>query len=390
MRRVWMCGLLHAITFVLTLSDVIFAKSWKFDCAIGEKKDADGCALLSDEDIVESIQWLLHPPSARTVCNNLVTIQGITTCNDSLTGKCSMWSILNSDTCNMGSLQYEIYWGQFCNITVFHFTKITKDLQCQQLEILKNHPNISIVQNDVWDGSCFSCFHRIISSPLLQLQHPNILKLQQMGGITYSGYGIEFTLLSNLFLHAPRFLNAIDQISLSISMSPGTLRDGVGREDQHGWNMWATKEFLSGYVSIASSNSSGTPADEPRQFSSFLIPAGIDPSTPHFHHTFIRLPIMGRNESTLMPSNVSPQKQRPTMSGGLHKGGPGDHRSSGVGGGSLESFSRGPRSPLSLDHVRGEVPSFCRSPQEVEDEKMQQWIRSEMLLCTGFRGSGFL
>ena len=63
----------------------------------------------------------------------------------------------------------------------------------------------------------------------------------------------------------------------------------VGREAEHAWNLWGSREFLSKYASISTVRSEGNFKDQPRQYSRLLDSARLPSNVAHYYHTFMRV-----------------------------------------------------------------------------------------------------
>ena len=63
----------------------------------------------------------------------------------------------------------------------------------------------------------------------------------------------------------------------------------VGREAEHAWNIWGSREFLIKYASISTIRAEGDFQDQPRQFSRLLDSARLPSNVAYYYHTFIRL-----------------------------------------------------------------------------------------------------
>ena len=59
------------------------------------------------------------------------------------------------------------------------------------------------------------------------------------------------------------------------SYTPATLLDSVGREAEHGWNMWASQRFLHAYGAFSSVAEPGPFTSQPRQFDVLLKRAAL-------------------------------------------------------------------------------------------------------------------
>ena len=57
--------------------------------------------------------------------------------------------------------------------------------------------------------------------------------------------GIQFVILADLFLYVPDFLrNHVGQLHSVFPLTTFSLIDGLGREAENGYNMWATAHML--------------------------------------------------------------------------------------------------------------------------------------------------
>jgi hypothetical protein len=66
----------------------------------------------------------------------------------------------------------------------------------------------------------------------------DILKVQGREGVNEDFDGVQWTVLSDLFLHWPSLENSVNQVVYMASLNAVTLSDSVGREAEHAWNIW--------------------------------------------------------------------------------------------------------------------------------------------------------
>jgi hypothetical protein len=113
--------------------------------------------------------------------------------------------------------------------------------------------------------------------------------------------GVQYAILSDLFLYLPRFAPNIRQLVMTLPFTKYSLIDNLGRETENGFNMWATSQLLYNFRSVpASSQAQAVAALDPEnvqsanlrplQLSEYLATVGIDAEKEHFFsHSFVQL-----------------------------------------------------------------------------------------------------
>lgn len=164
---------------------------------------------------------------------------------------CVIWSTLSTNRCDeYGSLEFEKYWSQRCDVVIFHLTIFFKGNICTQPPgNFTDHPRIKLIRGDMWGGKCFNCVYQQIKGELNRKVH--VLKIQSRGKFTEDFDGVQYTILSDFYLHIPNIVNFVDQIAFTASINSITLTDNVGREAENAWNMWASQKVLSDYASVS-------------------------------------------------------------------------------------------------------------------------------------------
>lgn len=219
----------------------------KVGCGSNTKESSKGCVPLSNRDVLASLNWLSQPPPSPTPCKTLTTIQGISVCEDNLTQDCEIWSTISSNRCDeYGSLEFEKYWSTKCRVVLFHFTIFFKGNICSQPPGKYQDYNIEIFRTDMWAAKCFNCLYAFLKPQLDQIVAQNrkvdVFKIQERGDFQEDFDGVQYTVLSDFFLHLPSLSDTVNQIVVTATISPNTMIDTVGREAENAWNMWASRK----------------------------------------------------------------------------------------------------------------------------------------------------
>lgn len=279
-------SLVACITLLCTCSVV-----WAEDCGPSTKKAANGtCISLSNYDVYRAISWLAKPP--QSTCKNITTVQDIAVCEDHLPKDCVVWSELSSNWCDhYGSLEFEKYWSQRgCSVTLFHYRRVFKTNVCSIPDgKLADYPNIKIIRGSVWEGPCYNCFYKLAITHLQHVSRIDVLKIQSREGVNEDFDGIQYSVLSDLYIHLPSLAGLASQVVMTVSLNTRTLFDDVGRESSHAWNMWATQRFLKDFTSFSSRAETGPRSLQPLQFSHLLTQAKLDPSIGTYRQSFVRI-----------------------------------------------------------------------------------------------------
>lgn len=261
------------------------------ECGPSTKAAANGsCIPLSNYDVYRAINWLAKPP--QSTCSKITTIQDISVCEDNLPKNCVIWSELSSNWCDhYGSLEFEKYWSQRgCSVTLFHYVRTFKANVCSTPEgKLADHPNINIIRGSMWEGQCYNCFYKLAKSHLQGVSRIDVLKIQIREGVNEDFDGIQYSVMSDLFLHLPSITALSNQVVMTVSLNTRTLSDNVGRESSHAWNMWATQRLLKDFTSFSSKPEAGPRSLQPLQFSHLLSQAKLDASIGTYRQSFIRV-----------------------------------------------------------------------------------------------------
>ena len=325
---------------VLLLISYIICTESKQDgiCGYSKKRLETGeCVSLENLDVTRAVHFLAQPPLKK--CNKATTSQGISICEDNLPTQCNIWSVIGSERCdNVGTLEFEKFWSKKgCSVTIYHFHPRYRGNECSFSEI-EGHPNIKISRHDMWGGRCFTCFYNVMKG-IKNMVAPDILKVQRRAVDNDEYDGVQFSILSDLFLHQRDVVQQIPQIVFTVSINARTMIDFVGREAEHAWNMWATQKLLSEYGSISSIPEAGNSKLNPYQFDYFLDQAGVSPQYSFYHQSFVKF----TSEEALA------NKRK------------------------FEAWQPNPPKP-----VAGKVPAFCGAPSTYEEKEMQKWIKSEL------------
>ena len=197
-------------------------------CGPGTKEGPDkggSCVSLVSDDITHSLNWMANPPSSN--CSKVTTVQGIAVCEDNMPRDCLIWSEISSMWCDdIGTLEFEKYWSKRCDVVIYHFFASFKGNTCSQLAGASwpELPRLSLVRNDMWGGKCYNCLFKYIKIPSAG-KVVDVLKVQQRSNYTEDFDGVQYTVLSDLFLHQPELSQVIDQIVMITSYTPQTLTD---------------------------------------------------------------------------------------------------------------------------------------------------------------------
>lgn len=338
-------------------------------CGPNYKKAADGsCVMLENEDILRTLNWLSSPPKIPETqgCRNVTTVQGISICEDLMApdGDCLVWSSISTSHCNAyGTLEFEKYWSKRCKVVIFHYMLPYAGNSCEfnakpdlfsnngkktrrgkgdgeGIVVIPGYPNIKMKRYGIWSTKKFNALYEDIGKIPLD-QKVDILKIQGRSGDTDENLdGVQYTTMSDLFLHKPTVVDDIGQIVFTASINTNTLSDNVGREAEHAWNMWGTRQFLQDFASFSSIKEE-FPSLQPLQFSHLLDQARVSPQYSFYHHSFMKV-----------KDEVDKEKIRRA----------------------LEEWK-----PATPDHpIVGEPPRHCSVPSKEDDEEMQRWIRVEM------------
>ena len=209
-------------------------------CNPGTKKQGDNCVSLENIDVMRAMHMLANPP--RVICKKETVIQGISVCEDNLPKDCIIWSVVSSSWCNdVGSLKFERYWSQRCEVHLFHYTAYFKGNVCKNpptksMGDWEGFPKMVVKRYDFYGNRCYACFHKAIETPLNHTVH--FLKVSERGlapGKSDEVEGVQYTLLSDLFLRHNGIQKNIQQVFIRTTFSTSTLYDSVGREAEHMW-----------------------------------------------------------------------------------------------------------------------------------------------------------
>jgi hypothetical protein len=338
-------------------------------CGPSFKKTKDGsCVQLDNSDVLRSLHWLAAPPKLPEAqkCRNVTTIGGFGVCEDLLKpdGECLIWSVISSVHCNAyGALEFEKYWSSRCKVELYHYLLPYKGNNCdypakhdpaatkkksrrgrgdgEGIAKIPEYPNITIRRIGMWATKKYSALYEDI--PTLPLpQQVDVLKVhgRRGNGISEDLDGVQYTILSDLFLQKPEFINYVNQVVFSASINTNTLSDNVGRESENAWNMWGTQQLLRDFASFSSVPEEATDL-QPFQFSYLLDQARVSPVYSFYHHSFVR---------------VKADEDKAAMHAKL-----------------AAWLPATPEAP-----IVAKAPAYCQPPTKAEDVEMQRWIKVEM------------
>ncbi len=257
---------------------------------------------------------------------------------------CMVWSVMATKTCDdLGSMEFEKEMAaKGCQVELFQYVIDKKGDLCKPAnEHMKSKAleywgefkgNIRIHRVVVWAKRCYACVYKEVMNHLdlhrnifngdeaakkkKKRGYIDIMKIQSRfasngkeGSPHEDDYdGIQFTILADLFLYIPTFLQThVGQLLVTLPFTSQALVDLMGREGEQGYNTWATARLLqeAGFQAGSSSTrslyssavSQGYDRDStkakilsPMMMSDVLVKKiGVDPSNGQhfFQHSFI-------------------------------------------------------------------------------------------------------
>ena len=338
------------------------------------------------------------------------------------TEHCVMWSIIASRMCNdLGSLGFERYWSKRgCKVKVFHFVTLVDHANCDTPPgLLAGNENVEIIRqgsmthyrynwwfnmgilkyiNEIQKaikkvGATNSAVNsngttmietaigRLDISGLVEFsqQAIHVLKIQGRDSVDspstasrdFMDYdGLVYYLLSEWYQYHPNIIRSkFQQLLFTSSLNKLTLQDTITRGDQFIWNVWATKQFLTGhvnsflgkqyseerddlmkwrrqqYVNIRNVPEEGLKSVLPLQYHEILAAANLSTNVGSYHQTWLLVDIKTSvDKDAFIPKHESKKS--------------------------------------SLNHVysslRGHIPPYCKEPSPTELNIMQDWIHEEI------------
>ena len=315
------------------------------------KVSADGsisCVQLENEDVIRAMHFLAKPP--KTTCQRTTVVQGISVCEDDMPQDCLIWSVISAPWCNnIGSMEFEKYWSKRCTVYLFHYTAYFKGNNCAQPatgvkgEWGEEFPNMIVERHDLWEQRQYTGFYTTIKALPLEKQ-VNVLKVSERGyslNVTDDNEGVQYTILSDLFLHHPGIEKNIDQIIFRTTFSTQTLFDSVGREAENMYNMWGSQNILDSYGAFNQTTRVGAKDLMPNQFEQYLSQADITTQISHYITSY---------------KKISEEEKAAHMKTKMEW------------------------KPLSVEKIRGEVPQYCSEPSTEDIEFMHTWIDEQLKL----------
>ena len=251
----------------------------------------------------------------------------------------------------LGSLEFERYWGNKCNVMVYHMTTYFKGCSRDLVVEVEDSKNLKMLNSPIWgSGGCFNCVYQILKKSALP-ERIDVLKIQRMdrnGTVADIYDGAQYTFLADLFTQMPEVAERVHQVVMTVSTTSVSLVDNVGREAEHGWNMWGARMFLGKFGAFASSTEQGPFHLRPLQYDYLLKKIPLDTSISYYHHSFIRI----KSAEYLASSSAEFAKWQ----------------------------------PVAVPELQAEVPKYCRKPSKTENEEMQKWIVEELnVRCQPYR-----
>jgi hypothetical protein len=192
------------------------------------------------------MHFMAYPP--RVQCKKETVIQGISVCEDDLPSDCLIWSVIATYWCDeLGTLAFEKYWSQRCEVRFIHFTAYFKGNSCSRPATKtkgewEGFPNLIPERYDLFAKHCYTCLYTTISLPLQR--RVNVLKISERelkNGTVDELEGVQYTVLSDLFIRTPGIDSSIDQVVMRVTYNTYTLFDSVGREAEHMWYLTLKK-----------------------------------------------------------------------------------------------------------------------------------------------------
>ena len=107
--------------------------------------------------------------------------------------------------------------------------------------------------------------------------------------VTDDNEGVQYTILSDLFLHRPGIEQNIDQIIFRTTFSTQTLFDSVGREAENMYNMWGSQNILDSYGAFNQTTRVGAKDLMPNQFEHYLTQAEVPTSISHYITSYMKV-----------------------------------------------------------------------------------------------------
>ena len=309
------------------------------------------CLPVVNEDIYESLHWLTNLPTIKTTCNNIVTIDGISVCQDHISTNCVIWSLISVNECqSYGSLLFEKYWSQHnCKVILFHFYPFMSRTTCSDDNLFTEYPNITLIRNDMWSGRCYNCFYKLLkkysNSITSMTSIVDILKIQVIPENYDLNNGVQYTILSDLYSYYPQITLNIKQIIFIASLNSNILYDRVGRELSHGWNIFATSQFLLNYAT--------------------------------FSHTklFNQYPI---NQFDRLLSRINIQNNNNTIESYSYHSIVSLIRIDDLKWKETQSLRRKQWKSIKIPKLLNVVPKYCTIPSQIEYNNMDKWINNEI------------
>ena len=89
-------------------------------------------------------------------------VQDIAVCEDDLPSDCLIWSVLSTSWCNdVGSLEFEKYWSQRCEVVLFHYTAYFKGNNCNKpptknMGDWEGFPKMTVYRFDLFEKRLFT------------------------------------------------------------------------------------------------------------------------------------------------------------------------------------------------------------------------------------------
>ena len=306
------------------------------------------CISLQNEDVFTALNMLISPVN-RTICSNITTVQGVDVCEDYIpaNGRCHILSVISAADCNvLGSLEFEFYWSQRCNLTLLHYyyTTTYRDLCLERL----NNSNINFRSVQIWNKRCFACLHyaNLVGLPKIHLLKLNLNQMADKDGM-------QLKILADLYLYERYISKNIFQIVFRMSLIPDILIDYVSRDVANAWNIWAANQYLTAFDVFSLNVTQGTEATRLDQYDSLLQRVGLDPSMNFYTYSFVRRGGLG---GTTEKKNTRKETYRTIT----------------------RNVTQQERNRASMEEIAGDPPPYCFVPSSTEYRIMQDWIRMEV------------
>ena len=257
------------------------------------------CKNVETLDVMQAMYHLSRPLSYNTTnkrssqCQQLRTVANTTFCEDLLPPKekCVVHSVFATSSCSsLGPMEFERYIMSLCRLELFVFHPggtcvlpapfsgpATKDFALHTRQIWERR------------GQYYCAYYRLLEEAMRSdaTATVSLLKMQTLDTVDANVMdGVQFTMLADMHMHVPELVRRIRQLVVTLPFHRGSLVDHIGREAEHGINMYMASELLLPFRAAASRTlplSAGRLAElRPTPLREMLEKVGIDAETQHF------------------------------------------------------------------------------------------------------------